>query len=87
MLSSCVSWGKTHTQYEWPCVIGGRGGLRPDGQSYHLQGDWHYRSDPSGGNFSDVLLTLANINQANLTEIGFEGGLSTQEVLGIRGPV
>jgi hypothetical protein len=86
LFSTCVAWGKTHTQYEWPCVIGGRGGQRADG-SFHLRGGWHYRADSSDNNFSKVLLTLANINGANLTEIGKDGGHVTSEVAGIRGPI
>jgi len=86
LFSTCVAWGKTHTQYEWPCLIGGRGGRRADG-SFNLRGGWHYRADSSDNNFSKVLLTLANINGANLTEIGKDGGHVTNEVAGIRGPV
>ena len=57
MFSTCVAWGKTHTQYEWPCVIGGRGGRRADG-SFNLKGGWHYRPTTSGDNFSKVLLDI-----------------------------
>jgi hypothetical protein len=84
MFSTCVAWGKTHTQYEWPCVLGGRGGRRADG-SWNLKGGWHYRPTSSGDNFSKVLLTLANINRAGLTEIGMDGGHTTEEAPGIRG--
>jgi hypothetical protein len=92
MISSCVSWGKTHTQWEWPCVIGGRGGVRlgADGQPdpsgrLNLRGGWHHRSH-SFDNFSKVLLTLANINEANRTSFGKDGGLATSEVPDLRGP-
>src|SRR6185295_9475988 len=57
LLSTCVAWGKTHTQWEWPCVIAGRGGLRGAGErpdAYNLQGGWHHRS-ASSDNFSKVL--------------------------------
>jgi hypothetical protein len=84
LLSSCVSWGKAHTPWEWPCVIAGRGGLKPDGK-FQLQGGWHYRSD-SADNFSKVLLTLANVNGCNLKELGLDGGRVTAEAPGIRGP-
>jgi Protein of unknown function (DUF1552) len=84
MFSTCVAWGKTHTQYEWPCVIGGRGGVRADG-SFNMKGGWHYRADSSDNNFSKVLLTLANMHGSNLTEIGKDGGHVTDEVAGIRG--
>jgi uncharacterized protein DUF1552 len=87
LVSTCVSWGKTHTQYEWPCVIGGRGGRNADGK-YNLQGGWHYRSSPTGANFSRVLITLANMVGAGLTELGKEGGHVTdaEQVAGLRGP-
>jgi hypothetical protein len=86
LFSTCVAWGKTHTQYEWPCVIGGRGGRRADG-TFNLKGGWHYRADSADNNFSKVLLTLANINGANLTEIGKDGGHVNSEAIGIRGPI
>lgn len=93
LLSTDVAWGATHTQWEWPCVIAGRGGKTADGK-FRLRGDWHYRSSPSGDNFSKVLLTLANINGANLTQFGKNDpnqsgppglGLATEEVPGIKG--
>jgi hypothetical protein len=87
LVSTCVSWGKTHTQYEWPCVIGGRGGRNADGK-YNLAGGWHYRSNPTGENFSKVLITLANMVGAGLTEFGKDGGHVTEadQVSGLRGP-
>jgi Protein of unknown function (DUF1552) len=84
LFTTCVAWGKTHTQYEWPCVIGGRGGRGSDGK-FNLKGGWHYRPTSSGDNFSKVLLTLANINQCGLKEIGKDGGHVTDEAPGIRG--
>jgi hypothetical protein len=93
LLSTDVAWGATHTQWEWPCVIAGRGGKTADGK-FRLKGDWHYRSSPSGDNFSKVLLTLANINGARLTQFGKNDpnqsgppaqGLATEEVPGIAG--
>jgi Protein of unknown function (DUF1552) len=86
LFSTCVAWGKTHTQYEWPCVIGGRGGRDAAG-AFNLKGGWHYRPTTSGDNFSKVLLTLANINGAGLKEIGKtgDGGHTTEEAPGIRG--
>ena len=92
LLSTCVAWGKTHTQWEWPCVIAGRGGLRlgPDGKAdpagrFQLAGGWHYRTD-GFENFSQVLLTLANLNGANLDSIGADNGRADTEVSGIGGP-
>jgi hypothetical protein len=92
LLSTDVAWGATHTQWEWPCVIGGRGGVRlgADGQPdpsgrLNLRGGWHHRSH-SFDNFSKVLLTLANINEANRTSFGKDGGLATSEVPDLRGP-
>jgi hypothetical protein len=93
MISSCVSWGKTHTPWEWPCVIGGRGGVRlqddgtpdPAGR-LNFKGGWHYRSENSE-NFSRVLLTLANLNEAKQKSFGKDGGLATQELPDIRGPL
>jgi hypothetical protein len=92
MISSCVSWGKTHTQWEWPCVIGGRGGVRlddagkpdPSGR-FNFKGAWHHRSDNSD-NFSRVLLTLANLNEAKQKSIGKDGGFTDQVLPAICGP-
>jgi hypothetical protein len=76
-------------------VIAGRGGKTADGK-FRLKGDWHHRSSPSGDNFSKVLLTLANINGARLTQFGKNDpnqsgppaqGLATEEVPGITGYV
>jgi hypothetical protein len=87
LISTCVSWGKTHTQYEWPCVIGGRGGRNSDGK-YNLAGGWHHRANPTGANYSRVVITLANMVGAGLTEFGKEGGHVTDadQISGIRGP-
>jgi len=92
MISSCVSWGKTHTPWEWPCVIGGRGGVvmgadgKPDPNGkLTFKGGWHYRSENSE-NFSRVLLTLANLNEANQKSFGKDGGYADQPLLDIRGP-
>jgi hypothetical protein len=92
IISSCISWGKTHTPWEWPCVIGGRGGVRtgadgkpdPNGK-LTFAGGWHYRS-PDSDNFSRVLLTLANLNGANLKSIGKDGGYSDSPLPAICGP-
>ena len=78
LVSTCVSWGKTHTQWEWPCVIGGRGGLRPDGNGYHLKGGWHVRA-PNYDNFNQVLLGLINIYGTNLKSLGKDASLTDQE--------
>jgi hypothetical protein len=86
LISSCVSWGKTHTQWEWPCVIAGRGGVRvgadgkpdPSGR-FNFKGGWHYRS-PTYDNFSKVLLTLANLHGANQKSLGKDGGLTNTEI-------
>jgi hypothetical protein len=87
MISTCVSWPAQHTPWEWPCVIGGRGGLRADGSGkYNLAGGWHYRSESGGDNFSKVLLTLANMHGCGLKELGMAEGHVDTEVLGIRGP-
>jgi hypothetical protein len=93
MISSCVSWGKTHTQWEWPCVIAGRGGVRlgADGQPdpsgrFNFKGGWHHRSTTSD-NFSRVLLTLANLNGASVKGIGKDGGYSESPLQDIRGPL
>jgi len=92
LISTCVSWGKTHTQWEWPCVIAGRGGLRAgaDGKPdpagrFNFQGGWHYRS-PNSDNFSKVLLTLANLHGARQNSLGKDGGLTDTEVHEIFGP-
>jgi hypothetical protein len=92
LISTCVSWGKTHCQWEWPCVIAGRGGVRlgadgkpdPSGK-FNFQGGWHYRS-PNYDNFSKVLLTLANVNGARQKSLGKDGGFTDTEVQEIRGP-
>ena len=86
LISTCVAWGKTHCQWEWPCVIAGRGGVRtgadgkpdPSGK-FNFQGGWHYRS-PNSDNFSKVLLTLANVNGANQKSIGKDGGYADTEI-------
>jgi hypothetical protein len=92
LISTCVAWGKTHCQWEWPCVIAGRGGVRlaPDGKpdpagKYNFQGGWHYRSQ-TFDNFSKVLLTLANLHGAGLKEIGKDDGRVDTEIQEIRGP-
>jgi hypothetical protein len=84
MVSTCVSWGKTHTQWEWPCVIGGRGGLRPDGNGYYLKGGWHLRA-PNFDNFNNVLLTLMNLNGANAKTLGKDASATDHEDHGIFG--
>jgi hypothetical protein len=92
LISTCVSWGKTHTQWEWPCVIAGRGGVRvgsdgkpdPSGK-FNFQGGWHYRS-PTSDNFSKVLLTLANVHGAKQKSIGKDGGFTDTEIHEIFGP-
>jgi hypothetical protein len=93
LISSCISWGKTHTPWEWPCVIGGRGGVRlgSDGQPdqsgrFNFKGGWHHRSDTSD-NFSRVLLTLANLNGAPIKGIGKDGGYTDAPLPEIRGPL
>jgi len=86
LISTCVSWGKTHTQWEWPCVIAGRGGVRmgadgkpdPTGR-FNFRGGWPYRS-PTFDNFSKVLLTLANVHGAKQKSIGQDGGFTDTEV-------
>lgn len=92
LISTCVSWGKTHTQWEWPCLIAGRGGVRTgaDGKPdpagrFTFQGGWHHRS-PGFDNFSKVLLTLANAHGAKQTGLGKDGGFTDTEVHGIFGP-
>jgi hypothetical protein len=85
IISTCVSWPAQHTPWEWPCVIGGRGGFRDGGNKFNLQGGWHYRSESGGDNFSKVNLTLANINGCGLKEIGMVEGRVDTEVQGIRG--
>jgi hypothetical protein len=92
IISSCVSWGKTHTPWEWPCVIAGRGGVRTgaDGQPdpsgrFTFKGGWHHRSDTSD-NFSRVLLTLANFNGANLKAFGKDGGHTESPLPELAGP-
>jgi hypothetical protein len=93
MISSCISWGKTHTPWEWPCVIGGRGGVRlgADGQPdssgrFTFKGGWHHRSTNSD-NFSRVLLTLAQLNGAGIKSIGKDGGYTDSPLQDIRGPL
>jgi hypothetical protein len=91
LVSTCVAWGKTHCPWEWPCVIAGRGGVRtgadgnpdPNGK-LNFAGGWHYRSDAD--NFSKVLMTLANVNGANLKTFGLDGGKVDTEIHEIRGP-
>jgi hypothetical protein len=86
MISTCVSWPAQHTPWEWPCVIGGRGGFRDGGNKFNLAGGWHYRSESGNDNFSKVLLTLAQINGVPIKEIGMAEGHVTSDVPGIRGP-
>jgi hypothetical protein len=92
IISSCVSWGKTHTPWEWPCVIAGRGGVRldaagqPDSSGrFTFKGGWHHRAE-SNDNFSRVLLTLAHLNGANVKGIGKDGGYTESPVPEICGP-
>jgi hypothetical protein len=92
LISTCVAWGFTHTQWEWPCVIAGRGGVRigadgkPDASGrFNFRGGWHYRS-PNYDNFSKVLLTLANVNGAKQKSIGKDGGFTDTEIHEIFGP-
>jgi hypothetical protein len=84
LLSSCVSWGRSHTPWEWPCVIAGRGGFDAAGK-LRLRGGWHHRPELAD-NFSKVLLTLANVNGCNLKEFGQDGGHVTSEAPGLLGP-
>ena len=86
MIMTCVSWPAHHTPWEWPCVIGGRGGYTADGTKLNLAGGWHHRAESGNDNFSKVLLTLANVNGCGLKEIGMAEGHVTEEARGILGP-
>jgi hypothetical protein len=86
LVSTCVSWPAQHTPWEWPCVIGGRGGFRDGGNKFNLAGGWHHRSESGNDNYSKVLLTLAQLNGVPITEIGTVEGHVTSDVPGIRGP-
>jgi len=75
-VTSCTSWGKTHTVYEWPVLLVGKAGGA-------LAGNRHYRATVND-NLSKVLLSVANIMGCNLTTIGNAEGKVTAELTGLR---
>jgi len=75
-VTSCTSWGKTHTVDEWPVLLVGKAGGA-------LAGNRHYRATVND-NLSKVLLSVANIMGCNLTTIGNAEGKVTAELTGLR---
>jgi hypothetical protein len=67
--TSCTAWGKTHSNQDWPTLLAGKaGGL--------LAGNQHHRFEAE--NLSRILLTIANVMGANMTELGAADGLVNQ---------
>jgi hypothetical protein len=73
-VTSDTAWGKIHTKEEWPVLLLGKAGGK-------LKGDMHnnYPAD----NLSKVLLTIANVMGAPITEIGLDNGHVNETLSGI----
>lgn len=73
-VTSDTAWGKTHTNTEWPVILAGKAGGR-------LRGDEHH-SFP-GENLSRALLTVGQIVDPGMTQVGLDAGLATSALSGI----
>jgi len=74
-VTSCTSWGKVHDRKEWPVLLIGKAGGA-------IQGNQHYRA--VGHALPEVLLTIANVFGANLTTLGTNGAVVSNELSGRR---
>jgi hypothetical protein len=75
-VTSCTSWGKTHSADEWPVLLAGKAGGA-------LPGNLHVRAP--GQNLSQILFSIANLFGAGVTELGANEGLVTTGVSGLGG--
>jgi hypothetical protein len=73
-VTSDTAWGKTHTRTEWPVLLAGKAGGR-------LRGDEHH-SFP-GESLSRAPLTVAQIVDPGITQVGLDDGLATSGLSGI----
>jgi len=75
-VTSCTSWGKTHTTDEWPVLLAGKAGGA-------LPGNLHVRAP--GQKLSQILFSIANLFSAGVTELGANEGLVTTGISGLSG--
>jgi hypothetical protein len=74
-ITSCTSWGKTHTADEWPVLLAGKAGGS-------LSGNRHFRATV-GDNLSKVLFSISQIMGGNPTSFGTAEGMVTQGLSGL----
>lgn len=73
-VTSDTAWGKVHERTEWPVLLVGKAGGR-------LRGDEHHNFQ--GENLSRALLTVAQVMDPTVAQIGLDGGLATSVLPGI----
>lgn len=73
-VTSDTAWGKVHERTEWPVLLVGKAGGR-------LRGDEHHNFQ--GENLSRALLTVAQVMDPTVAQIGVDGGLATSVLPGI----
>jgi len=73
-VTSDTAWGKVHDRTEWPVLLAGKAGGR-------LRGDEHHNFQSE--NLSRALLTVAQIMDPTVTQIGVDGGFTNAVLPGI----
>jgi hypothetical protein len=73
-VTSDTAWGKVHDAREWPVLFVGKAGGR-------LRGDEHHNFQ--GENLSRALLTVAQIMDPTINQVGIDGGLATAVLPGL----
>jgi len=73
-VTSDTAWGKVHDRTEWPVLLAGKAGGR-------LRGDEHHNFQSE--NLSRALLTVAQIMDPTVTQIGVDGGFTSAVLPGI----
>lgn len=73
-VTSDTAWGKTHTRTEWPVLLAGKAAGR-------LRGDEHHNFQDES--LSRALLTIGQIFDPDIREIGLDAGRATSGLPGI----
>jgi hypothetical protein len=73
-VTSDTAWGQTHSRTEWPVLLAGKAGGR-------LRGDEHHNFP--GESLSKALLTVAQIIDPSIAQLGLDAGLATSPLSGI----
>lgn len=73
-VTSDTAWGKVHDRREWPVLLAGKAGGR-------LRGDEHHNFQDES--LSRALLTVAQIMNPSVTQVGGGDGLATSTLPGI----